>query len=56
MLDLEILKIGSRCDDKYLAFMIGNCINIKELTLGVNLVQPAFFVTDAQWSLFREKV
>ena len=35
-MDLEILKIGSRCDGKYLSFMIGNCINVKELSLGMN--------------------
>ena len=36
MLDLEILKIGSRCDEKYVTFMVRNCLNIRELSFGMN--------------------
>ncbi len=36
LLDLEALKIISNCDGKYLSFIISNCINLKELSLGMN--------------------
>ncbi len=36
MLDLEMLKIVSNCDGKYLTFMISQCLNIKELSIGMN--------------------
>jgi len=36
MLDLEMLKIVSNCDGKYLSFMVGQCLNIKELSIGMN--------------------
>jgi hypothetical protein len=35
-IDLEALKIVSNCDGKYLTFMIANCINIKELSVGMH--------------------
>ena len=35
MLDLESLKIVSNCDEKYLSFMISNCINLKDLSFGM---------------------
>ena len=35
-IDLEALKIVSNCDGKYLTFMIANCLNIKELSIGMH--------------------
>ena len=36
MLDLEALKIVSNCDGKYISFMVGNCLNLKDLSFGMN--------------------
>ena len=35
MIDLEIIKIVSACSEQYLTFLLSQCLNVKEIFLGM---------------------
>jgi len=35
MIDLEIIKIVSQCSEQYLTFLLSQCLNVREIFLGM---------------------
>jgi hypothetical protein len=45
MLDLKIVRIANQCSEQYLTFLLSQCLNIKEISLGINT-----HISDKVWS------
>ena len=45
LLDLEILKISSMCSERTLTFLLSQCINVKEIYMGMTTC-----ISDQVWS------
>ena len=46
LLDLEILKISSMCSERTLTFLLSQCINVKEIYMGMTTC----IISDQVWS------
>jgi hypothetical protein len=45
MSNLEIIRIASQCSEQYLTFLLSQCLNIKEIMLGISTS-----ISDKVWS------